>query len=85
MTTLKKELKLPIHNYGPIALKILSDFKEFHKLPNDLKVPDIADTIESAISKILNIMISSMGESKKNEIIEEVEKYKDGMATKTII
>lgn len=81
--TSKKELRLPQYSYGPITLKILQEFIEHHKLSSDLKRPDNADTIESAISKILNIMISSMGNEKKDQIIQEVLEYNSSLPKKS--
>ena len=75
-----KTLKLPRYNYGPIVLKILSEFRRHHNLPEDLiPPPQTGQTTPEALASIVDHLLWSMGMSKRDEIIKEVEEYIDGL------
>ena len=72
----EKKLKLPKKEFGPFCLRILKEFIVHHKLANDLELPDKAQFVHIGMSKIFDIMLHSMGEEKRNEILMDLDKYK---------
>lgn len=68
-------LVLPEKHYGPICGKILKEFISYHNLPNDLPVPEMGLFLHVSLARIFNIMIMSMGEEKRNEVLKEAEEY----------
>ena len=70
-----KSLKLPKHNYGPFCLKILSEFIAHHNIQKGLPIPCPGLSLEDSLSRIFDIMLHSMGEQKRLEILEDLEKY----------
>lgn len=73
--TSKKTLRLPELNYGPICMKILKEFINHHKLPNDLPIPEKGLFLEESLARIFNVMLYSMGEQKREELLKDSEEY----------
>lgn len=74
-----KKLILPRVEYGPFCLKILNDFINHHKLSKNLPVPSNGITNHEALSRIFDIMIHSMGDEKRQEILKDLEEYNKGI------
>lgn len=72
---LKKNLRLPSKDYGPICMKILKSFIKHHKLLEDLPVPEKGHSAEQALAKIFDIMLYSMGDEKRETLLKESEEY----------
>lgn len=72
------ELELPKHRYEPFFLKIMSDFCQFHNLPK-IKAPQGSVLPHKLFSYILDLMVSSMGEEKREEVMKELKEYKMGL------
>lgn len=70
------ELRLPEKEYQPFFLKIVQDFIKHHNLPSDLPMPEGNIQIHLALSMILDVMVRSMGDEKRKEILKELEDYK---------
>lgn len=70
-----RKLILPSTNYGPFCLKILDEFKLYHKLSQELPVPTYSLPLHESLSRIFDIMLHSMGEEKRNEILIELDEY----------
>src|SRR5579863_6558060 len=69
-------LKLPKGCYGPISCKILSKFRDFHGISSDeFPLPVSADKTEVALSKILDMMLYTLGEKNRNELIRDCDDY----------
>jgi hypothetical protein len=75
----KNELRLPKHRWQPFFVKVLSDFIDFHNLPKDLPMPEGALRLEVCMSRVLDIMLHSMGNEKREKILKELELYKEGL------
>jgi hypothetical protein len=69
-------LKLPSSNYGAFCCKILIDFMKHHNIQTHLPVPNHTDKNIDALSKIIDIMVETMGEEKRKEILADLNKYK---------
>lgn len=69
-----RSLVLP-KKYGPFCMKILHDFIDHHKLCKDLPKPEPGLLIHLSMSRIFDVMLHSMGEEKRNNILKEVEDY----------
>jgi len=78
MTKERRALKLPSVNYGPFCLKILNEFIAHNKLP-DLPLPNPGDKTTDALSKIFDVILSSMGEEKRDEIMKNLDEYAMGI------
>jgi hypothetical protein len=72
-------LSLPSHNYGPFCLKILSDFVEYHNLPKGMLMPVPGLTNVEALSRIFDLILHSMGEEKRLEILKLLDEYVLGL------
>ena len=70
---------LPKHRYEPFFLKIMSDFRSFHKIPDIIKPPQGSVLPHKLFSYILELMAYSMGREKRDEIAKELEDYKQGL------
>ena len=79
MSDKKRPLLLPSINYGPICLKILKEFVEHHDLPKDLPVPEMYIPMHKSLSRIFDIIIHSMGDEKRQKILDDLDKYKMDM------
>lgn len=71
-----KTLKLPIHSYGPFCMRILKEFMEFHNIPKDIDLPESHSSMVTVLSCIFDIMLHSMGDDKRNEVLKDLEDYK---------
>jgi hypothetical protein len=69
-----KTFRLPRVCYGPMCLKVLKEFMEYHNIP-DMPIPQPKDSNDKALSKIFDIMICSMGEEKREAILKDAEEY----------
>lgn len=69
------KLVLPKIGYGPICLRILEEFIEYHKLPEILPLPEAKEATHMAMIKIFDIILYSMGEEKRQELIKEALDY----------
>jgi hypothetical protein len=72
-------LKLPSKDYGPFCLKVLNDFIEHHNLPKDLPMPCAGLTTHEALSRIFDVILYSLGEEKRQEILSNLNEYKMGI------
>lgn len=72
----EKELRLPEKHYGPLCLKIFSDFCNHHGLPENMPKPEPGLLMHLSLSRILDMMAYSMGNDKREAIIKEIEEYK---------
>jgi hypothetical protein len=70
-----RSLNLPRGNYGPFCLKIIQEFVAHHKLPANLPVPVAGLSTHVALSRIFDIMLHSMGEEKREEILKNLDEY----------
>jgi hypothetical protein len=68
-------LRLPKNKYGPICLKIMHDFIEFHKLPKDLPLPCPGLLPHESLGRIFDILLYSLGKEKRDEILKECDIY----------
>lgn len=75
-------LELPKERYGPICNKILDEFMTYHKLPAHLKLPENNLTIQSALSRIFDIIIHTFPDEKRIALLNEVDEYKSGFSIK---
>lgn len=71
----KKTLILPKLHYGPFFLKILKEFIEFHKLPSNLYLPDNFTPSDVVLSRILDIMVHTFGNERREEILKELDEF----------
>jgi hypothetical protein len=75
MNDSKRCLKLPENHYGPFCLKILSEFKKYHKIDESLPVPNNGKVLHHALSQIFDIMIHSMGPENRERILDDLDQY----------
>lgn len=75
----KKTLDLPKKLYEPFFLKVMHDFIEYHKITKDLPFPTTGLIMHKSMSYILDIMVHSMGDQKREEILKELEEYKSSL------
>ena len=73
------EMSLPKHRYEPFFLKIMNDFKSFHKIPDVIKPPQGNTLPHKLFSYILDLMCYSMGQEKRESILKELDQYKQGL------
>lgn len=71
-----ESLILPKQWYEPFFMKILSDFREHHNIPENIPLPSGKMEPHKLLSYILDIMVHSMGEEKHISILKELEEYK---------
>lgn len=71
----KKKLALPRLQYGPMCSKILKQFIEHHKLPEDLPIPTAGMKPEEALSRIFDVMLFTFGKEKRDAVLKDVEEY----------
>jgi hypothetical protein len=67
---------LPDKRWGTFCIKILQDFIEHHNLSKNIPLPSSHMLIHLALSRIFDVMLYSMGEEKRRNIIKELEEYK---------
>ena len=72
MNLTKSVLKLPEKGYGPLCLKILHDFIEHFKLDPSLERPVTGLQTHEALSRIFNIILHSMGDEKRQNVLREL-------------
>lgn len=70
----KKQLNLPKHEYGPYCNRILTEVIKHFKLEN-MTLPNAGDMTHVALSKIFDIILHSMGEDKREEILKDLDEY----------
>lgn len=75
----KKTLILPKKRYEAFFLKVMHDFIEYHKIPQDLPLPTTGLIMNISMSYILDIMVHSMGDQKREEVLKELEEYKSSL------
>lgn len=78
-TNPSEQLNLPKQRYEPFFLKVMNDFKNHHKLPDNIPPPQGNMMPHKLLSYILDLMTHSMGELKRNEILSELSEYKMGL------
>lgn len=69
------KLQLP-PEYGPFCNKILDDFIKHHNINPLILRPEPGLFIEEALSRIFDAMLHSMGEGKREEVLNEIAEYK---------
>lgn len=57
----------------------MNDFIIHNDLPKDLPLPKGNMSLDCALSLILDIIVRSMGDQKRDEIIKELEEYKESL------
>ncbi len=72
---LKRSLQLPSIKYGPFCMKILQEFITHHNLSKDLPLPTSGLSTHVALSRIFDVILYSMGEEKREEIMKELDQY----------
>lgn len=72
-------LNLPSENYGPFCAMILNHFIEYHKLSKDLALPSPGIPTHVALSRIFDIILHSMGDDKRKEILNYLDEYNLGL------
>lgn len=72
----KQALILPEKNYGPICSKIFAFFREHFSLPEDMLVPEPGLKMHLSLSRIIDMMVSAMGQEIRSHIVKEIEEYK---------
>lgn len=77
--SIEKKLVLPKKNYGPACMRILREFIKHHKLNKNLPVPSMHMTIEESLSRIFDIMLHTMGNAKRTEIIKAIDEYVESL------
>ena len=73
------QLMLPKQRYEPFFMKVLSDFKKFHNIPDNIPPPQGNMMIHKLLSYILDVMAFSMGQEKRNALLVELNDYKEGL------
>lgn len=58
---------------------MLNDFIIHNNLPKDLPFPKGNMTLDCALSLILDIIVRSMGDKKRDEILMDLEDYKKSL------
>ncbi len=74
-----RKLVLPKSHYGPFCNRILKEFIDKHKLDDTLPLPGEGDTNSGALSKIFDLIIHSLGEEKRQQILKECDEYVMGI------
>lgn len=74
-----RSINLPKHKYEPFFMKIIKDFIEFHKLPDTIPPPQGNMLPHKLLSYIADLMAFSMGPKKRDDLIIELEEYKEGL------
>lgn len=69
------KLVLPKIAYGPMCMRILKEFVAHHEIAGEIDYPDNKDKMEDALSKIFDIILLSMGEKKREDLIVESVAY----------
>lgn len=72
------KLLLPERGYGPICNRLLKEFISHHKLPR-CSIPEGKCSVHEGISRIVDIMLHSMGKEKRLKLIKETEEYKKSL------
>lgn len=57
----------------------MSDFRDHHKIPNHIPPPQGNVLPHKLFSYIVDMMAYSMGAQKRNELMKELEEYKQGL------
>jgi hypothetical protein len=78
-SSINAEIALPKHRFEPFFLKVMNDFRSFHKIPDVIKPPQGNGLPHKLFSYILELMSYSMGQEKRDEIFKELEEYKKGL------
>lgn len=68
-------LKLPKIGYGPMCNKILKEFAEHFKIEEHLIFPEGKDNAAQCLSKIFDLILHSLGEEKRKELLADSLKY----------
>lgn len=72
---MQNKLILPKTCYGSLCLKILTDFIEYHDLDKSLELPKHDDLSHIMLEKIFNIMIQTMDEETREDILKQAQEY----------
>jgi hypothetical protein len=70
-----EKLALPRAHYGPICLRLLDAFIQYHHLPKDLIIPQGCKKPELILSHIFDAMLHTMSSERRQELIKEVQEY----------
>lgn len=71
----KKPLALPERYYGAFCNRILLAFIDFHKLDPNLSIPNHQDSPHTALSKVFDIILHSLGDKNRERILKELDEY----------
>ncbi len=72
-------MKFPKQRYESFFLKIMSDFRKHHGLPDTIPPPQTGVMIHAVFSYIAELMAQSMGPEKHQALVQECEEYKQGL------
>jgi hypothetical protein len=60
-------------------MKVMNDFQKFHNIPDDVPPPQGNMMPHKLLSYIVDLMAYSMGEEKRNDLMRELNEYKEGL------
>lgn len=75
----QSDMMLPKNRFEPFFLKVLNQFAQHHKVPENVKPPQGSVMPHKLFSYILDLMAYSMGDETRNNLIKELEEYKQGL------
>src|SRR6185436_6287003 len=78
-STESDQLMLPKQRYEPFFMKVMSDFKNYHSLPDNIPPPQGNMMPHKLLSYILDLMAHSMGLEKREALLLELKEYKAGL------
>ncbi len=71
----ERKFLLPKVEYGPISMKILKEFVSYHKLEGEILYPEKDLDLSICLSRILHIMVKSMGKDWEKNIQDNLDEY----------
>ena len=78
-TSLETSIMLPKQKWEPFFMKVVSDFKKYHNLPDNIPPPQGNMSPHKLMSYIAELMSHSMGEEKRKSLMEELKIYKQDL------
>lgn len=75
----QSEMMLPKNRFEPFFLKVLNQFAQHHKIPENINPPQGSVMPHKLFSYILDLMAHSMGDETRKTILSELEEYKRGL------
>ena len=78
-SSLSTPLILPKKMYEPFFMKVMCEFRNHHKIPDDTPPPSGIIAPHKLLSYILDVMTKSMGEEKRNDLLVELNHFKEDL------